>query len=148
MYKIEEVGSKKIVGIKLRTTNERAFEDIPEHWKRYYSEGVPVRIPQALSEAVFAVYTDFENEGVNNEGTYSFIIGAEVPEALPVPEGMTGVRIPSGRCAIFSVEKGHPEKVGDEWRKIWSTSDLSKAFVCDYERYEKEGAVDIFVGVR
>jgi predicted transcriptional regulator YdeE len=147
MFQIEAVTGVKIVGLKTRTTNERAFEEIPSHWQRFFSEGGPTRIPGAISDTVYAVYADFEHEGRDNQGTYSFIIGAEVPASAPVPEGLVGVEIPTARRAVFPVEKGHPEKVGDEWRKIWAT-DLPKTFVCDYEKYEKEGVINIFVGVR
>lgn len=148
MYTIANTSPMKIVGLRMRTTNERAFQDIPEHWQSFFSEGAQARIPEAVSDAVYAVYTDFEHQGRDNDGTYSFIIGAQVPDALPAPDGMVEVHIPASLRAVFTVETGHPERVGDAWRTIWSTSDLHKTFVCDYERYEKEGAIGIFVGVR
>jgi predicted transcriptional regulator YdeE len=149
MYTIEKTDSIRVVGLQIRTTNERAFQEIPGHWQRFFSEGTLSRIPDAVSDTVFAVYADFENEGKNNEGTYSFVIGAQVPDVADslVPEGLVSVTIPSSKRAIFPVEAGHPERVGDEWRKIWSI-DLSKTYVCDYERYDKSGDIHICVGVQ
>ncbi len=148
MSQIQELGAIRIVGLKLRTTNEKAFEDIPGHWKRFFEEGTLEKIPHPVSDAMFAVYTDFQNVGANNEGTYSFVLGAQVAETQPVPAGLTAVSIPASRRAVFPVETGHPERVGDEWRKIWAHTALTKTYVCDYEQYEKNGGINIYVGVR
>ncbi len=42
MFKIEHVAAVMIVGKKTRTTNERAFEDIPNQCKRFCSASVAV----------------------------------------------------------------------------------------------------------
>ncbi len=148
MPNIEHAKAMSIVGLERRTTNERAFEEIPAHWQRFYKDGVLDRISGKLSNDIYAVYTRFENESRNNEGTYSFIIGAQVADLTAVPLGLSGVFVSASRFAVFPVERGHPEQVGERWRKIWALTDLSKTFVCDYERYRANGEIDIFVGVR
>jgi predicted transcriptional regulator YdeE len=148
MHTIQEVEGIRVVGLKLRTTNEKAFEAIPAHWKKFFEEGTPSRIKSPLSETVYAVYTDFENQGVNNEGIYSFIVGMRVSDTEPVPAGLAAVSVPASRRAVFPVEQGHPERVGDQWRKIWSQTGLPKSYVCDYEQYDKDGQINIFVGLR
>ena len=74
---IEQQGAAlRIIGIELRTSNREAMQTIPPHWQRFTGEGVLARIPGKLSDEVYAVYTHFENAGVNNDGLYSLIIGA------------------------------------------------------------------------
>ncbi len=137
----------RVVGLELRTTNERAFEDIPAHWERFHREGWRERIPNRACDDVVAVYTNFEHEGIDNRGVYSLIIGAQVSDMRLLPFGLTSVAIASARRAVFSVEKGHPERVGERWRDIWARGDIVKAYVCDYARYGANGEIDIFVGI-
>ena len=74
-------------------------------------------LPNKLSEDMFAVYTKFENEGKNNNGEYSLIIGAAVETDANVPEGYTSTIIPSSTYQIFESEAGNPEKIGEKWQK-------------------------------
>lgn len=137
-----------VVGLELRTSNERAFEDIPAHWERFHRNGALASIPNRACDDVFAVYTNFEHVGVDNLGVYSLIIGAQVTDTLHVPSGMTPVAIAHSRRAVFSVEKGHPERVGEQWRAIWACTDIVKTYLCDYEHYKASGEIDILVGIR
>ena len=145
---IEVTEAIKVVGLELRTTNERAFEDIPAHWERFHRDGTLASIPNRACEDVFAVYTNFEHEGVDNLGVYSLIIGAQVTDTPTAPSGMSSVGIAGSRRAVFSVDKGHPERVGERWRDIWACTDIVKTYVCDYERYNASGEIDILVGIR
>ena len=145
---IEATEAIQVVGLELRTTNERAFENIPAHWERFHRNGALASIANRACDDVFAVYTNFEHEGVDNLGVYSLIIGAQVTDTLRVPSGMTPVAIASSRRAAFSVEEGHPERVGERWRDIWACTDIVKTYVCDYERYKASGEIDILVGIR
>ena len=135
-----------VAGIQLRTTNERAFEDIPAHWKSFYENASMAGMAGKASEGIYAIYTDFEREGVDNAGVYSFIIGVKVIHA-PVLHGIVAVNVPASRRAVFEVQRGHPEKVVDVWHEIWRTDTLQKTFVCDYERYQPDGTISIHVGV-
>lgn len=138
----------RIVGIELRTNNEEAFETIPGHWQRFYGEGVLQKIPNKISDDVYAVYTNFENAGRNNHGQYSLIIGAEVVAATEAPEGLVAAVIPASKRLVFQVEKGHPEKVGEKWQEIWSKGNLDNSYVADFERYRGSGDIEILVGVK
>lgn len=143
----------RIVGLELRTTNERAFEDIPKHWEAFFRAGGLAAIPQRTSDDVFAVYTNFEHPGIDNRGVYSLIIGARVddaakPSAEKISGQLTQATIAPAQRAVYSVEKGHPELVGEKWREIWNSNDGEKSYECDYERYQANGEIDIFVGIR
>ncbi len=76
MQVIEFTEPIHVVGLGLRTSNERAFEDIPAHWGRFHQSGLLASIPDRVGEDLFAVYTHFEHRGIDNLGVYSLIIGA------------------------------------------------------------------------
>lgn len=135
-----------IVGIELRTTNEKAFETIPLFWTKFYQEQTLARIPNKQSDDVFAVYTNFEHEGKDNEGVYSMIIGAQVTGVDILPEGLVSTVIPCSKRAVFAVEGG-PEKVGEAWMETWKMTDLKKTFIADYEHYPSSGNIEIRVGI-
>ena len=147
MQTITESKPITIVGIKLRTSNNEAMNTIPPFWGKFYQEGILNQIPNKVSSNVYAVYTDFENEGKNNEGTYSLIIGAEVENLDNVPEQFVSTVIPASKRVVFEVEAGHPEKVAEKWMEIWQT-DLPKTFISDYELYQASGEITIHIGVK
>src|SRR3989338_11532665 len=98
MKKTTQEKDIQIVGIELRTSNAEAMQTIPPFWQKFYQENILQQIANKDSDNVFAVYTNFENEGKNNEGTYSLIIGAEVSEIQTLPENFVSTIIkPSKR---------------------------------------------------
>jgi predicted transcriptional regulator YdeE len=137
-----------IVGIELRTSNEQAFQSIPPHWQRFGAEQALDRIPAKASGDVYAVYTHFEHEGIDNRGTYSLIIGAAVDGLREVPAGMVSTVVPASRRVVFPVERARPDLVGAAWQHIWAQGDLGNSFIADYEHYHQNGDIDICIGVR
>jgi predicted transcriptional regulator YdeE len=118
------------------------------------------KIPGKISHDIFAVYTNFENSGKNNEGSYSLIIGAQVSargsaaensaaasNGVEVPAGLVGTTIPACKRLVFDVEKGRMDMVGRKWVEIWNYNEHRKSYVSDYERYKESGEIAIFVGV-
>lgn len=137
-----------VLGFPLRTSNEKAFRDIPAHWQRLGSENWLARIPDRADDDVYAVYTHHAHEGIDNHGDYTLIVGARVTAATAVPEGMASVVIPPAKHAVFEVERGRADKVGERWLDIWANRDLSKTYLCDHERYHPNGDIEICVGIR
>ncbi len=137
-----------VAGIELRTSNIKAAQTIPPHWQRFQQEGVLARLPGKLSDEVYAVYTRFENQGRNNQGMYSLVLGAKVNPADPVPAGMTQVVVPAGPRMVFPVEAGRFDLVGQVWYTIWNFHEREKTFIAEYERYSASGDIDIFIGIR
>jgi len=144
MHSVDD--SKSIVGISIQTTNSEAAETIPAHWGKFMSEQVASKIPNVASDSVFAVYTNFENEGENNEGQYTFLIGMEVSDTTQIPEGMDSVVISESNYYAFDVEKNKPENVFNTWMEIWSSTNLNNAYVSDYEEYNSSGQITVNVG--
>jgi predicted transcriptional regulator YdeE len=97
-------GPLTIVGIKLRTTNQdgQSFQDIPPFWQKFFEEGVANTIPHKASEDVFAVYTNFAHESVDNEGVFSLVIGCPVHEVKHLPGELTAIEIPSSKYKILT----------------------------------------------
>lgn len=145
-----------VVGIELRTSNVDAFQTIPLHWQRFFQEKVTTAVEGRMSDDIYAVYTDFQNAGVNNEGTYSLIIGFSInPEVEPqLPVGFIRTVVPASHRMVFPVEENRPENVGETWKKIWAYSGSRKTYIADYERYSNnnnnsnsDGRIDIFIGI-
>lgn len=137
-----------VVGIELRTTNLEAMQTIPPHWQRFGKEGVLAHIPAKLNGDVYAVYTHFENAGLNNTGLYSLVIGAAVPASAEVPAGMVRVVVPASKRAVFEVEPNRADLVGAKWMDIWAHTELSKTFIAEYERYSADGRIAISMGLQ
>ncbi len=148
MRKIPQEKSILVVGIELKTSNLEAMQTIPPFWQKFYQEGILQKISNKVSDNIFAVYTNFENEGENNEGVYSLIIGAEVTEVQALPENFVSTVVKPSKRAVFEVEKGHPEKVGEKWQEIWSATDLEKSYISDYELYYPSGEIEIYIGIK
>lgn len=140
-----------VVGIELRTTNLEAFDTIPRHWQRFGQEAVLAQIDSRTGDDVYAVYTHFEHAGRSNAGLYSLVIGAAVDAGAAVPVGMVRVVVPASQRAVFGVEQGRPDLVGEAWQRIWQGAwrhrDLCQTHVADFERYAADGAIEISVGI-
>lgn len=144
--------SIQVIGIELRTTNDngRSFKEIPPFWQRFLQENYQKQIANKLNNDIYAVYTHFENQGKNNQGLYSLILGYSVKSNSIPPKGFTAVTIPEGNYRIFPVEAGRQDKVGEVWQSIWSLPDGEKSnwtFTCEFERYRDSGEIDIFIGL-
>ena len=129
--------SINIIGIELRTTNDngQSFRDIPPFWERFFKECCAEKISNKLDDDIYAVYTNFENEGKNNQGIYSLIIGCHVAEETVISDEFTKIIIPSGKYQIFSVQDGRSDKVGETWQSIWAIPEREKQkwrFSCEF----------------
>jgi predicted transcriptional regulator YdeE len=136
-----------ITGLPLRTSNDVAAETIPPHWGAFSARGGVQQVPARLDDEVFAVYTGFAHEGVDNSGDYTLVIGCRVPDGSPTPPGLATVVVPASHRVAFAVEPGRPDLVGRAWREIWTRDDLAKTFVADVERYSLDGNIEISIGV-
>jgi predicted transcriptional regulator YdeE len=135
-----------VVGLELRTNNQEAATTIPAFWTRFFSEGTLQRIAEKNSGDIFAVYTSFEHEGIDNQGQYSLVIGAQVESSVPAPDGMVKVTIPPSERMFFEVQPGRMDLVGEKWLEIWADT-RKKSYVADYEHYGESGQIRILIGV-
>ena len=107
-----------------------------------------------LSSDVYAVSTNFGNEGENNKGIYSLIIGCPVSSLDNILEGFVYTVIPESIYNIFKSETGKPDKIGGTWQKIWEMSeedidfDQKRTYLSEFEQYQSSGEISIYIGIR
>jgi predicted transcriptional regulator YdeE len=136
-----------ILGRELRTSNAEAFRTIPPFWGEFTATGSLGQIPDRLSDDLYAVYTNFANEGVDNTGIYSLVIGGLVAPDADVPDGLIKVTVPASERVIFPVHHGRNDLVGEQWQRIWAGPDLRQTYIADFERYAPDGTIEISIGV-
>jgi predicted transcriptional regulator YdeE len=148
-----------VVGIAVRTSNAKEMTPdgvIGKQWARLMQEGLPGKIPNRADKSVVAVYTDYASD---NNGEYTYLLGARVTSDSNVPAGMVAKKIPAGRYAVFTSEKGRAAKVVPEtWMRINSLPKSAvggdRVYGADFEIYDERAAdpensqVDVYVGIR
>jgi len=153
-YEIKSHHGMNIIGIELRTNNEKAAKEIPAFWAHVQEHNLLGFIPKRINtNRFYAMYTDYEKDA---SGEYSLIIGAEVVSLVdtPVPENMVSRVIPGGTYAVFTA-KGEliAQAVGKTWQTIWDTK-LDRTYAFDFEVYDlellskKEPEVPIYVAIK
>lgn len=157
--KVVERGGFTVVGIAARTSNAREMTAdgiIGKQWGRLMQEGLLARIPNKADQSIVAVYTDYASD---HNGEYTFVLGARVKSGEDPPSGMVAKKIPAGRFAVFSSEKGAAAKVVPEtWMKINSLPRSAvggdRVYRADYEIYDEratdpaDSQVDVYVGIK
>ena len=155
--KVVEQPGFTVIGIAARTSNARemsAERIIGKQWDRVMQEGLIEKIPNKADQDIVAVYTDYASD---KDGEYTFLLGARVTSDAEVPEGMVAKKIPPGRFAVFTSEKGPgPKVVPDMWMKINSLpkSAVDRVYRADYEIYDERAmdpqnlVMDVYVGIR
>jgi predicted transcriptional regulator YdeE len=153
-----EIPAFAVIGIEARTTNAKeAAPDgiIGKQWQKFFSEGIPQKIPNRIDPNFYAVYSDYAND---HNGEYSFLIGVKVKDGTAPPNGMTAKQVLVGKYAVITSEKGpFPKVVPAAWTKIFSLEEagkLKRAYQTDFELYDQRaqdpqnGQVDICIGVK
>jgi AraC family transcriptional regulator len=97
-----------IHGLALRTSNERAFDDIPRHWQRFQREWATRGIPGRRDGDLFAIYTDFAHPGVDNDGEYTMVIGAAVSADASPADGLVACKCPRAATRSTTSSAGTP----------------------------------------
>jgi predicted transcriptional regulator YdeE len=148
-----------VVGITARTSNAKEMTlggVIGKQWAHFMQDGVLAKIPNKADKAIVAVYTDYVSD---KDGEYTYVLGARVTSDSEVPAGMTAKKIPAGRYAVFTSEKGAASKVVPEaWMRInslpKSATGGNRFYGADFEVYNERAAdqqnaqVDVYVGIK
>jgi predicted transcriptional regulator YdeE len=142
----------QIIGIEIRTSNEKTMIDIPKWWEKFYAENVKDKIPNKINGDVLAVYTNYEG---NHTKPYSYILGCEVNSLDTIPEGMVGKIILSAQYEIFTAKGKMPDKIIETWQRIWNPEiEKRRAYVTDFEVYgtkygdPENSEVEIYIGIK
>ncbi|HEY1678237.1 MAG TPA: GyrI-like domain-containing protein, partial [Candidatus Sulfotelmatobacter sp.] len=117
--KIIEQGEFTVVGIAARSSNAKEMTGegiIGKQWGRLMQENFVSNIPNRSDQSIVAVYTDYASD---HNGEYTFLLGARVTSDSDVPAGMVAKKVPAGKFALFTSEKGPaPQVVPALWMKI------------------------------
>jgi predicted transcriptional regulator YdeE len=157
--KIVERDGFTVIGISVRTSNAREMTPdglIGKQWGRLMQEGLLAKIPDKADASVVAVYTDYASD---HNGEYTYLLGARVTSDANVPSGMVARKIPGGKFAVFTSDKGPaPQVVPATWMKINSLPKTAvggdRLYHADYEIYDDRAAdpgnlqVDVYVGIK
>jgi predicted transcriptional regulator YdeE len=154
--RFEHVEEFQVVGAAARTSNAREMTPggvIPKLWMGAME--FREQVPRSLDSAMIALYTEYESD---EHGAYTFVLGAKADPAWDIPEGLTLKKVPAGRYAVFTSDRGPVQKVVVEtWQRIWSelpSASNLRSYVADFEVYDDRAAdpanavVDIYVGVK
>lgn len=155
---VEQTGFT-VVGISVRTTNAKEMSGegvIGKQWERFFRENVMGQIPNKVDSNILAVCTGYESDA---NGAYTLIIGARVSSADKLPAGMTAIRVPAGRYALLTSEKGPAAKVvPGVWGRVWAAGKPGlggdRAYQADFELYDQRAAdpqntqIDLYVGLK
>ena len=148
-----------VIGIAVRTSNAKEMTAdgvIGKQWGRFYQNGILDKIPNKADQSIVAVYTDYASD---KNGEYTFLLGAKVNPDAGVPAGLVAKKIPAGKYAVFTTEKGPGAKVMPEaWMKINSLPQSAvggdRVYRADFEVYDQRAAdpqnmqADVYVGIK
>ena len=148
-----------VIGIAARTSNAKevtADGSIAKQWMRLFQEGLIGKIPNKADSSIVAVYTDYASD---HNGDYTYVLGARVTSDADVPAGMVAKKVPAGKFALFTSEKGPaPQVVPATWMKINSLPQnavgADRLYRADYEVYDERARdpqnlqVDVYIGIK
>jgi predicted transcriptional regulator YdeE len=155
---VDEAGFD-VIGIAERTTNAKEMSGegvIGKQWARFFQDNVLAQIPNKADTSIIAVITDYASD---KDGEYTHLIGARVTSTVDVPAAMVVKKVPAGKYAIFTSEKGPvAQVVVATWKRIWVQPKASpggdRAYKADYEVYDERARdpentrMDVHVGIR
>ena len=141
----------KLIGLKLdhKTTNAggQSGIDCGNMWQKFEKENYESRIPNKLSDEIYAVYYEYEGDHTQ---PYSYFIGCKVNMETDTPQGMESLVIPSGSFTKINAKGKMPDCVANAWINIWN-SKMERAYKYDFEIYDERSKdwsdveVEIFI---
>ncbi|MGN6249551.1 MAG: GyrI-like domain-containing protein [Ginsengibacter sp.] len=144
----------KLTGISLsgKTSNENGQSgiDCGNLWQEFEKGDYQNKIPNKLSDDIFAVYYDYEGDHTQ---PFSYFIGCKTSPEIKVPEGFESLVIEDGNYEIITAEGKMPDCISNAWKRIWQ-SDIPRSYRKDFEVYDEKSRdwnnaeVNIYVSLR
>ena len=137
--KLIQVPAFTVLGYQTVTSKDQDqnFDDLPLFWENVTSNHC------AMMKAIPSVVNRDVSYGIctyATEESFFYTIGHEVASDAIVPDGMTVLRLPASRYAVFTVPPGAwPQMIHETWEGLWrwfDTSDLVVENTGEIERYE------------
>ena len=103
--KVEDQPGFSVIGVSVRTEGRKeagGTGQIPNLWTRAMQDGTLDSIPNRADSNILAVYTDFASD---QNGEFTYVLGARVTSIDKVPAGFVAVTIPAGKYAVVQTDK-------------------------------------------
>jgi len=149
----EFVKGFKLTGIALPTKtsnqNGQSGNDCGNLWQEFEKGNYQNKIPNKLSDEIFAVYYDYDGDHTQ---PFSYFIGCKTEDETEVPEGFQSLVIEDGNYEVLTANGKMPDCVSNAWRETWE-SDIHRAYRKDFEAYDeksrdwKNAEVKIYISV-
>ena len=156
--KVEDQQSFALIGVSVRTNHWKEAGgngEIPNLWARAMQDGTFDRIPNRADTNIVAVYTNYATD---QNGEFTYVLGARVTSIDKVPDGFVAVTIPAGKYAAVQTDKGALADVMPKvWQRIYAmpAKELGgeRAFKVDYEVYParfdwQNAQIDVHLGLK
>jgi AraC family transcriptional regulator len=144
--------------LKTRNTDGENNREIPKFWQHYMTNNLGAKIPSPLHKnQELGLCTDYNTA----TGEFVYMIGMEVAEGTPVPEGMSYRSFPEMEYAVFTTpkatEENFPSTIQATWVEIFSKwfpdSDYEHHGSVEFELYDErcygnEKQIDIYIPVK
>lgn len=131
-YEIVRRPQQYIIGLLVRTDNEKAMKDIPEVTAKF-QEGWQEKIKNCVNDDIICAYMDYDEDYTK---PYSYIIGCVVTSCDIIPAGMVCKELAAGLYAKIEVFGEYPDSLIAAWEDIWDL-DIERAYITDYELYDE-----------
>ena len=112
-----------VIGIETRTQNAngKSAQDIELLWQKFWGDEIQNKIPNKVSDEIYAVYTHYETDFT---GEYTSIVGLPVASLEDIPEGMAGLTIATTQYQRIVSKGKMPEAIFNTWLEIWADDEL------------------------
>lgn len=148
------LSSFHLAGIQLdsKTSNigGQSMQDCGNLWQQFERESIFQKIPDKISEEVYAVYFDYDGDHL---APFRYFIGCRVNPESVIPAGLTELIIPEQNYITVTAKGQMPDCIGAAWKEIWQ-SDYNRLFTYDFEVYDERSRdwsnaeVDIYLSTR
>jgi len=152
-YSNNKMTSFKLIGLKLnrksKNENGQSGKDCGELWQYFEENKIAELIPNKISETIYAVYYDYEQD---ENGLFSYFIGCKVDENAEKPKSLDEIIIPQQNYHKEIAKGQMTDCISDAWTRIWN-SNLNRKFGFDFEVYDARSLdwtnaeIDIFISI-
>ncbi|MEP6583556.1 MAG: effector binding domain-containing protein [Ginsengibacter sp.] len=146
-----KISSFRLVGLRLekKTTNENGQSSVAcgSLWKKFEEENIAQKIPNKLTDEVYAVYFDYEGDYTQ---PFSYFIGCKVIVETETSPNLDTIVVPEDTYKKIVAKGSMPACLTNSWKEIWN-SQIERAYHYDFEIYDErsknwsDAEVDIFV---
>lgn len=131
-YQVVRKPNQFIVGLAVRTDNEKAMKDIPKICADF-QDGWQEKIKNCVNDDIVCAYLEYDEDYTK---PYTYIIGCIVTSCDVVPAGMVCKELVGGLYAKIEVFGEYPDSLIAAWEDIWDM-DIERSYTSDFEVYDQ-----------